>query len=233
MSRKQELISAIIVAGGKGTRLGAGIPKAFVKLRGTLLFEYSVRVFLDHNAVSEVILVVPGALLEKAEKIVRQRARKKPVILTAGGSERWESVRNGLAATDARASWVLVHDAARPFVTAPVIDSLLKKRKLFPCIITATPVTDTIRRFKDDRCEGTIDRAALIRVGTPQAFKRAALLDALHRAPAMKKAPTDDAQLLERRGIEVGLAWGDPLNFKITTPQDLAIAESLLTARKV
>ena len=122
----------------------------------------------------------------------------------------------------------MTNDAARPFVTKEVIDSLLEKRPLYKCAITATPVEDTIRRFENDRCIATIDRSILIRVGTPQLFHRESLLEAFVHGESMTPPPTDEAMLMEKSGIETGFAWGDPINFKITTQGDLELAEAIL-----
>jgi 2-C-methyl-D-erythritol 4-phosphate cytidylyltransferase len=138
-------------------------------------------------------------------------------------------VHNGVAASDAE--WVLVHDAARPFVTDAVIDSLLAKRSAYRCAVTATPLVDTIRSFRGDRCTGTIDRSTLVRVGTPQLFHRPTLVEAFERAEELHEPPTDEAVLMEHAGASVGLAWGDPLNFKVTTPEDQRIAEALLAEK--
>jgi len=125
--------------------------------------------------------------------------------------------------------WVLIHDAARPFVTAEVIDSVLSKRADFDCVITATPEVDTVRTFEDDsRCGVTLDRSKMLRVGTPQMFRRELLLSSFEQIKNIAAPPTDEAALFEHLGIPVGYSWGDPLNFKITTEADLKIARALL-----
>lgn len=221
-------ISVVIVAGGMGTRLGADVPKAFVGLGGKHLFEYSLEIFLAHKAVSEVVIVVPDSVVEKAEEIVGEMELEKIVVIVNGGDQRWNSVYNGIMSTVDSSEWVLVHDAARPFVTKDVIDSLLKKCGAHKCCITATPVTDTIRTFKEGICTGTVDRSTLIRVGTPQLFHRETLLKAFLHAGGMEPSPTDEAMLMEKSGVAIGIAWGDPKNFKITTPEDLEIAQALI-----
>jgi 2-C-methyl-D-erythritol 4-phosphate cytidylyltransferase len=123
--------------------------------------------------------------------------------------------------------WILVHDAARPFVSHAVIDSVLEKMAGFDAVITVTPEVDTVRHFKDDRALETVDRGTLVRVGTPQLFKTSLLKKAFLTAGRMVSPPTDEAMLMEAMGIPVGIAWGDPLNFKITTQSDLLLAEAL------
>ncbi len=224
--------SAVIVAGGMGKRLGADVPKAFVRLGDKFLFEYSLEIFLSYPKVFEIILVVPEAAIEQAEDIINSRNPDKTVVIVNGGGERWESVRNGVLSVAESSQWVLIHDAARPFVTPEIIDSLLKKRVDFKCAITATPVDDTIRRFEKEVCTETVDRSSLLRVGTPQLFQRQSLCDAFTHAGSMTPPPTDEAMLMEKCGITVGFVWGDPKNFKITTQHDLEVAKAMLSYRK-
>jgi 2-C-methyl-D-erythritol 4-phosphate cytidylyltransferase len=149
------------------------------------------------------------------------------VSVTAGGSERWESVKNGCLQSNG--DWVLIHDAARPFVTRRVIDSVLEKRDSFDCVITGTPEVDTIRTIEDGgRCGVTVDRSKLLRVGTPQLFRREILISSFGQIKNMPSPPTDEAALFENLGLAVGYSWGDPVNFKITTKADLEIARALV-----
>lgn len=229
--RTKKNISAVIVAGGLGKRLGAAVPKAFITLGGRSLFEYSLEALSHYPSVVETVIVVPESALEQTERIVRKRKQVIPAVIVCGGEQRWESVRNGVAATASTSKLVLVHDAARPFLSSAVIDSLVQKSSTYRCVITATPVDDTIRCFEKDYCKGTVDRSQLIRVGTPQLFRRKMLIDAFVLAASMKNAPTDEAMLMEKCGVTVGFAWGDPLNFKITTPRDLLMAEAIIAQR--
>jgi 2-C-methyl-D-erythritol 4-phosphate cytidylyltransferase len=226
-------VTAIIVAGGAGSRLGASVPKAFVLLNGKPLFLYAVSVFDRHPAVTHIVLVVPVSAIEEADASIQIENCSTPITVVAGGTQRWQSVRNGIAAVGSDCDWVMVHDAARPFVTKTVIDDVLDKRSLYPCVITATPVEDTIRRFSSDHCEKTIDRSKLLRVGTPQLFLKRILYDAFTRAESLATPPTDEAMLMQELGFPVGFVWGDPGNFKITTPHDLSVAEALLTLKHV
>ncbi len=226
--KENDKTSAIIVAGGIGKRLGASIPKAFVSLANRPLFIYSLEIFDKHPSVSEIVLVMPDKFKKKGNEIVQTLELTKPLKIVAGGKERWESVKNGVLASESFLKWVLIHDAARPFVTAKIIDTLLEKRLTFHCAITATPVVDTIRKFDNDNCLGTVDRSSLLRVGTPQLFNRDKLIEAFKKVQTMTPPPTDEAMLMEQCGIKVGYAWGEDTNFKITTESDLRLAEGLL-----
>jgi 2-C-methyl-D-erythritol 4-phosphate cytidylyltransferase len=217
-----DLCDVVIVAAGSGARLGYEIPKAFVPLGGKPLLAHSLDKFLVHPSIDRIILVVPASLMEQSSRSFSQGR----VAVVAGGTERWESVRNGCDGSEA--PWVLVHDAARPFVTATVIDALLALRSRFDCAVTATPVVDTIRTFTGDIAGETVDRSRLVRVGTPQLFRRSHLTKCFALAATLAVPPTDEAFLMQRIGIPVGIAQGDPKNFKITTEEDLDIAKGMV-----
>jgi 2-C-methyl-D-erythritol 4-phosphate cytidylyltransferase len=227
---KHDSIAAIIVAGGAGARLGSSTPKGFVALGDKPLFLHSLEVLLHHGAIREALLVIPAGFESYARIILREAGCTPRVSIIVGGKERWQSVQNGVNATSAH--WVLVHDAARPFVTNAVIDAVLAKRAGFDCVITATPEVDTIRMHAGDLAGEVIDRSKLVRIGTPQLFKRSALLEAFKIPSDLATPPTDEAVLMQRMGIPVGIASGDPANFKITTPTDFAIAEAFLAHRR-
>jgi 2-C-methyl-D-erythritol 4-phosphate cytidylyltransferase len=215
-------LDVIIVAAGSGTRLGMSVPKAFVPLMGKPILSYSLRTFLSHQAVNSVILVVPDSMYESA---TRDYASNR-VKITTGGEHRWQSVCNGVNLSDAE--WVMIHDAARPFVNDVVIDRLLALKPKFDCAITVTPEVDTIRMYSGDLAGVTVDREKLVRVGTPQMFRKETLCQGLIKAQTLPTPPTDEAILMQQMGVKVGIAWGDSRNFKITTPSDLEIAEALI-----
>jgi 2-C-methyl-D-erythritol 4-phosphate cytidylyltransferase len=226
-------VDAVVVGAGSGTRLGLSTPKAFVELCGKPMLYYSLETFHTHPSIGRIILVIPEPMVNAAKYIVNKYdALADRVQLTVGGNERWESVRNGVSITSGE--WVLIHDAARPFVTHEVIDSLLDKCRNFECAITATPETDTVRTIGEDgRCGVTVDRSTLMRVGTPQMFRRELLISSFDRIESMPAPPTDEAALFESLGIPVGYSWGDPANFKITTTSDLEMAEALLERKQI
>ncbi|MDG5815435.1 2-C-methyl-D-erythritol 4-phosphate cytidylyltransferase [Chitinispirillales bacterium ANBcel5] len=227
----QDKTDAIIVAAGSGSRLGYSLPKAFVPLGEKPLLYYSVLKYTSHPSVSSVILVVSSSMLESANAFLEDHPQfKNSTIITEGGDERWKSVRNGVHVS--QAEWVLIHDAARPFITDEVIDSVIQKRECYDSVITATPEVDTIRTFRGDIMGTTLDRSQVVRVGTPQLFRRTLLSESFSEPSLMDPPPTDEAALMERKGVTIGFAWGDPLNFKITTPSDMQIAEALIERDK-
>jgi 2-C-methyl-D-erythritol 4-phosphate cytidylyltransferase len=221
-------ICAVVVAGGQGTRLGDSIPKAFIDLGGKPLFLHSLSVLDSHPTIESVVLVVPQERMRETASLAAEAGANSVCAVVAGGEERWHSVRNGVKEAPEQCDTVLIHDAARPFVTHAVIDAIIDKAQSYQSVITATPVVDTIRRFEDDRAGETVDRSSLVRVGTPQLFRIADLMAAFDKAEHMAEPPTDEAVLMQKLGFEVGIAWGDPLNFKITTTRDLELARKMI-----
>jgi 2-C-methyl-D-erythritol 4-phosphate cytidylyltransferase len=224
--------SVVIVAAGQGLRLGADKPKAFIEICGKPLFSYCLDVFDAHPAASDITLVCAGNMISTAETIVNGYGYTKPIKVIEGGDKRWQSVQNGVNSVPQETEWVLVHDGARPFVTDSVIDAVLAAATKFKAVVTVTPEVDTIREFEGDHSLGTVDRARLVRVGTPQLFHKQTLLRAFAKAQKQLIVPTDEACLIELMGIDVGITWGDSLNFKITSPSDWEIAEALIEKRR-
>lgn len=222
--------SMVIVAGGMGKRLGKPIPKAFVPLAGKELFRYSLELFDSMNRFESIVLVVPEAAVEDTKEKIEEMGLSTNCIVIAGGAERWNSVENGVRAAG-DVDIVAIHDAARPFITAEVVTELLERAETCDGVITANPVVDTVREFSGDTCGTTVDRSKLIAVGTPQVFQKAVIVDCFEKATDLPSIPTDEAMLLEAFGKEVKFCYGDPLNFKVTAPSDIIIAEAIIRAR--
>ena len=214
---------ALIVAAGSGTRLGGEVPKQYLPLAGSAVLRHSVETFLRHPAISAVRVVINAEHRPLYDSALTGLAMLSPV---AGGASRQESVRNGLESlADLRPDRVLIHDAARPFITAAIIDRTLAALDDAPAAVVAVPVTDTLKRGRDGCVAGTVDRSALWRAQTPQAFRYADIL-AAHRQAA-GAAMTDDAAVAEAAGLPVKLVMGADDNFKITTSDDLQRAQRL------
>jgi 2-C-methyl-D-erythritol 4-phosphate cytidylyltransferase len=220
---------ALIVAAGRGERRGFGRPKALVPLCGQSMLAWSVGSLLAVPAVSQIVVALPADALDAAPD---------GVTVVAGGAQRSQSVRAALAATAVDADPVIVHDAARPLATPELFEQALEALALAPeadAVIAATPVSDTIKEVGDDgrSVARTLDRARLWAVQTPQVFRRAALERALAEASdELLSQATDDAWLIERAGGVVHVIGSDPGNLKITTPEDLRVAELLLAERR-
>jgi 2-C-methyl-D-erythritol 4-phosphate cytidylyltransferase len=220
---------ALIVAAGRGERLGFGRPKALVPLCGQPMLAWSVGSLRAVPAVSQIVVALPVDALDAAPD---------GVTVVAGGAQRSQSVRAALAAASADADLVIVHDAARPLATPDLFTQALEALALAPeadAVIAATPVSDTIKEVADDgrSVTRTLDRARLWAVQTPQVFRRPALERALVEASdELLSQATDDAWLIERAGGVVHVIGSDPGNLKITTPEDLRVAELLLGERR-
>lgn len=219
-------LGAVIVGGGSGSRLGADLPKAFIPLGGTPLYQYSLKTFVKHPKIEEIIFVFPQThSFSPSEK---KKWGEEGVEFVVGGKTRQQSVFNGLAALSGSIQGVLVHDAARPFLTTAVIDRLIASLEKGFGGIAALPVTDTVKQADGECVVSTIDRSQLWIAQTPQAFPVTLLKQAYARAEAENWVVTDEASLIERLGERVALISGDSRNFKITTADDLALAEIIL-----
>jgi 2-C-methyl-D-erythritol 4-phosphate cytidylyltransferase len=214
---------AILVGAGAGDRLGADRPKAFVRFRGRTLLAASLAVFDDHPGIDGIVVVVPAGFEDRATLVVDDLLADKVSAAVAGGATRARSVTEGLVAVPESAAFVLVHDAARPLVTSGVIDRVLAGLATgADAVIPGVPVVDTVKRVADGRVVETLLRDELVAVQTPQGFPRAVLAEAL---TAEFEGATDCASLAEHIGRVVTVVGGDPGNFKITTPEDLARAD--------
>jgi 2-C-methyl-D-erythritol 4-phosphate cytidylyltransferase len=218
-------VAAVIVAAGSGERLGAGVPKALVPLRGRPLLTWSLDAFAGHPDIDSVVVVAPAASVGAVRSAVGGLA-----TVVTGGATRQRSVALGLAALDPDVELVLVHDAARPLVEASTISAVVAcLRQGAPAVIPVLPVTDTVKRVDAaGQVIATVERADLRAVQTPQGFSRTVLV-AAHRAAEQRPAPevTDDAGLLEALGVTVQTVAGAESCFKITTQHDLRLAHQL------
>ncbi|HEY1356033.1 MAG TPA: 2-C-methyl-D-erythritol 4-phosphate cytidylyltransferase [Solirubrobacterales bacterium] len=214
----------MIAAAGSGERLGAGGPKAFVELGGRPLLDWSLDAFRAAGMIREIVVAAPPG----EEGSVAERG----VLAVAGGEHRSESVANALELCGEEI--VVVHDAARPLVTPALINAVVDRLASdddAAAAIAAAPVTDTIKEASEGgEVERTLDRAGLWAVQTPQAFRAAALREALSDPDSLPDA-TDDAMLVERRGGRVLIHPAPAENLKVTTPLDLRVAELLLRER--
>lgn len=218
----------VVVAAGRGSRLGGGTTKQYRPIGGVPMVLRSLRPFTAHPDVLQVVLVLPPDDAAAPPAFLRELTGER-LRIVSGGVERADSVGAGLAALDPRCGVVLVHDAARPFVERGVIDAVIGHARAGEGAVAAVRVSDTLKEASPSdpmRVARTVPRDGLWRAQTPQGFPRAVLERAHAAAPAGEPA-TDDAALVERTGIAVRLVPDSPRNFKITTADDLALAERL------
>jgi 2-C-methyl-D-erythritol 4-phosphate cytidylyltransferase len=218
---------AIIVAAGRGERMGGSAPKAFLSLAGAPMLAHSARAFDAAASVSAITVVVPADRVDEARELLR--GLQKPVTVVAGGERRQDSVRRGLdAVPEDFDGIVLVHDAARPLVDVALIDLVAAVAGRAGAAIPVLPVADTIKRIEDGIVRATVDRAALSAAQTPQGFDIALLREAYDVAERDGTPLTDEAMAIERLGRPVRAVPGSARNRKITTADDLAWAEDVL-----
>ncbi len=221
-------VSAIIAAGGRGTRLGASMPKQFLMLGGRPILQHSVEAYLGHPLVMDIVVALPPDLLADLPAYLRDR--EKPVRVVEGGARRQDSVANAFAAVPPGASVVVIHDAARPLVPADVITRTITAAGESGAALAAMRATDTVKRGDGaGLVRETLPRDEVFLAQTPQAFR----VDVLRAALAVQGEATDEAMLAERAGFPVRLVEGDPRNMKITAPGDLEAAERLAGAAGV
>ena len=219
-------VTAIIAAGGSGTRAGGGIPKQFVQLGdGRTILERSVAAFIEHDRISEVVVaLLPETPVDLGRAIASGRLRT-----AIGGARRQDSVANAFDAVSPASEVVLVHDAARPFVSHEVISRAIDAAAAHGAAIVALPVTDTVKQvtMEDGRrvIAGTVPRESIFLAQTPQAFQRAVLAAAVSLGRGGAEA-TDEAALAELAGYPVHIVEGDADNVKITTAADLERARA-------
>jgi 2-C-methyl-D-erythritol 4-phosphate cytidylyltransferase / 2-C-methyl-D-erythritol 2,4-cyclodiphosphate synthase len=218
---------ALIVAAGRGVRFGGELPKQYLGLGGSTVLRHAVMAFATHPLVAGVLVTIRPEDLGHYERAIAGLAVLPPV---PGGAERQDSVRLGLEALGAYSpDRVLIHDGARPFPGAALIDRVIDGLDRASAVIPALPLGDTIKRVEDGVIRETLDRSQLWRAQTPQGFHFAAIL-AAHRA-AVGHVLTDDAAVAEAAGVAPLIVAGSEENLKVTTADDLAAAERLLAAR--
>ena len=220
--------SAVVVAAGAGLRAGPGEPKVWRMLGGRPIIRWSVEGLLSAGA-REVVVVVARDRLGDVDEALAGLANWKAVT---GGRTRADSVQAGLAAiTAGRTQPVLVHDAARPFVTREHVGRLLAALDFADGAVPVLPVPDTLKRG-DGLVDETVSREGLWRAQTPQAFRFGRLKAAYRRWPVSEE-PTDDASVMERAGGHVAMVAGDPMLMKLTYPEDFLLAEQLAGSRRI
>jgi 2-C-methyl-D-erythritol 4-phosphate cytidylyltransferase/2-C-methyl-D-erythritol 2,4-cyclodiphosphate synthase len=218
-------VTAIIAAGGRGVRFGGTLPKQLLPLGGIPVLQRSVEAFVTHERITDIIVALPADLAAAPPPYVRDST--KPLTVVDGGNRRQDSVARAFARVAPAADIVVVHDAARPLVSAGLISRTIDAAVEHGAAIAAMQATDTVKRANDRRViVDTIPRAEIFLAQTPQAFRTSLLREAL--AMASDLDATDEAALVERLGRPVVLVDGEAGNVKITAPEDLAFAEGLL-----
>jgi len=209
--------TVIIVAGGKGLRMGADLPKQFIPLQGKPVLMHTVNVFYQWDAAAELILVIPEEHADYWNILCRELNFTIPYRTVFGGETRFHSVRNGLSEVDG-GGLIAVHDGVRPFVSPEIITSCFRAAELFGAAIPVTPVIESVREITGESSHA-FDRRRLLIVQTPQVFHADILFKAYEQP--YNELFTEDASLVEALGYSIHLVEGSYANIKITTPTDL------------
>ncbi len=226
--------SAIIAAAGSSKRM-QGQDKLWMPLAGRLTLARAIDAFDASLLVDHIVLVLNAERIAEAEQLCRQESWQKIAGIVVGGERRQDSVRLGLdalARIDPQCDWVMIHDGARPLVTPAMLETGLQAARQHQAAIAAVPVKDTIKHIRHGFVTATIDRSQHVAVQTPQVFSFP-LIHSAHHAPEAQEDVTDDAALLERLGHRVAIFPGSYSNIKITTMEDVQIAEAFLKGASV
>lgn len=209
-------IGAVVTAGGLGKRLGGEIPKQLAKLKGKAMWRHSAEAFLNHEKIKSVVLTVP----EDWKNYFIEDAKDLSIIVATGGKERWQSVKNGIEALPPSISHVMVHDAARPFISEKIISDVAGVLESSCCLV-AKPVFDTVKIAEGYFVKSTLDRKVVWLAQTPQAAP-VALLKELYKKMENTTdfCPTDESSIFEKFEIPVKIVAGNEQNDKITTNED-------------
>ncbi len=224
-------VTALIPAAGMGKRMGAGINKQYLMLAGRPILAHTLTIFETAPFIDDVCLVIPEDEIPYCrENVVERYGFSKVRRITAGGRERQHSVLNGLRAMESpeQEDVVVIHDGVRPFVSITVLECSVETALANDGALVAVPVKDTVKVVKEGTVLETPPRDTLWLAQTPQTFRYGIIRDAHERAAADNWLGTDDASLLERLGMKVRIVPGHYGNFKITTPEDLLLAEAFL-----
>lgn len=224
------MVSVVIAAGGKGTRMGASFNKLFLTVCGKEIISRTIEVFDKCGDIAEIIVVAANNDAERIRNIIERDGFRKKIIITEGGSSRRSSVYNGLLR--ASGDIVLIHDGARCLVTEKDISAVIGDVKKYGAAAVGATVTDTLKTVDEDgRIVSTVDRDKTVRIYTPQGFMTEEIRDLHKRAAADGIEVTDDCSVFEHYGRTVHFTRGDSENIKVTTPEDIFFCENALKRR--
>lgn len=238
-AQRQEKVIAIVPAAGMGKRFGPGTKKPFQNLSAKPLIVWSLEALESVNEIEEIIPVLMKEDMEYGQRVFEEYGLRKVKMIAPGGKERQDSVYNGLRLIDDKKSIVLIHDGVRPLIEKELVrkgimelrtsrETSPKKGESFDGVVLGVPVKDTIKELEAGFIRKTLKRESLWAIQTPQIFPLRKILDAYEKAAKEDFYSTDDSALLERYGGKVKVVAGSYRNIKITTPEDLEIAEFLL-----
>lgn len=224
------MISAIILAGGKGKRMNSSISKQFIEIKGKPIIYYTIKKFNDNKKIDNIVIVLSQEEIEYFKENILKKYDLKVDKIVIGGAERQDSVYNGLKSLEnTETDIVLIHDGARPFISDRIIDDGIKYALMYGACAPGVMPKDTIKiKEKNNFSIDTPNRETLVAIQTPQVFKFKEVLDCHERVKMDKVLVTDDTMVVERYGNKVYLYDGEYTNIKVTTPEDLILGEKLI-----
>ena len=224
---------AVVPAAGSGTRMGGSSPKQFLLIGGIPLLARTLATLGRSREIGGIVVVAPPSAVERTRRLIQRHRLPRVLDVVPGGRQRQESVWLGLQAVPATAELVVVHDGVRPFITGGLVRQVVQEAARFGAAACGLPVGETVKRVQEGFVQATLDREGLWLVQTPQAFRRTLLWEAHEKARRDGFVGTDDAVLVARLGVKVRMIAGLVENVKVTTPEDLARARSLVASRRL
>ena len=224
------MISAIILAGGKGKRMNSSISKQFIEIKGKPIIYYTIKKFNDNKKIDNIIVVLSQEEIEYFKENILKKYDLKVDKIVVGGAERQDSVYNGLKSLEnSETDIVLIHDGARPFISDRIIDEGIKYAAIYGACAPGVMPKDTIK-IKDENnfSINTPNRETLVSIQTPKVFKFSEILECHKKVQIDKLVVTDDTMVAEKYGNKVYLYDGEYTNIKVTTPEDLILGEKLI-----
>ena len=224
------MISAIILAGGKGKRMGASVSKQFIELKGKPIIYYTIKKFEENKNIDNIVVVLPPDELSYFKEEILKKYSLKIDKIVLGGTERQDSVYNALKSiADTETDIVLIHDGARPFISNRIINDGIKYANEYGAAAPGVMPKDTIKVKNENNFSiNTPDRSSLVAIQTPQVFKYKEILKCHEKVKVNKEVVTDDTMVAEKYGYKVYLYEGEYTNIKVTTPEDLILGEMLI-----
>ena len=233
-TKRDYYVSCIVAAGGKGTRMGADINKIFLEISGVPVLAYTLHALNKCEYIDEIILVTAECDILGCHDIVREFGIDKVKTITQGGATRQESVRNGLLSISENADIIMVHDAARPLVTNEHLEEVIKAANEFGAAALGVPEKNTLKQIDENGfISHTIDRSAVYAIHTPQVFSSEIMRRMYENGNEHLSSATDDCMLAEMLGEKIKIVEDSYENIKITTKDDLVLAEQILENRKL
>ena len=224
------MISAIILAGGKGKRMGAPVSKQFIEIKGKPIIYYTIKKFSENKKIDNIVVVLSKDEVGYFKENILEKYNLKVDNIVIGGTERQDSVYNGLKSLeDTNTDIVLIHDGARPFISDRIIDDGIKFAQVYGACAPGVMPKDTIKiKNESNFSVSTPDRGSLVAIQTPQVYKFNEILECHEKIKINNIVVTDDTMVAEKFGYSVYLYDGEYTNIKVTTPEDLILGEKLI-----